>query len=497
MSPMLRLLGVGLPRIGLPGKSLTAFSAHNDGTIQIIMALALPVLLVLTLGAMELSNMLGARHQVQNALDAAVLAAVRADMPSDAERSRIASEFINENLPDSLANRADVTVTITTESEHSTVGKAEIKVDSALAKVLGGGQMKIEGFTRVKAKPHSNLELALVLDTTGSMSGSKLETLKASAHELTQTVMGTNGSKVAVVPFARYVNVGLGNRDLPGLSIPADIPAREECSWTKVKEKTNCRNAPSTCERKTCRKVKATCDRDGVPYDCEKNECRVTSTYSCMKQQCDWIETGAKAKTCKTSKAKEWKGCIGSREYPLNTRAAIDGKPAPGLLDTKCSSPLTRLTESQASVKAAIDALKAEDETYVAPGLLWGWRALQPDGVFGDGANTSTNDKVHKVLVLMTDGKNTISKKDKQAAHAGKSSPDADRITREVCENAKKEGIILYTVAFQIADSNAKKLVAECASDEDKTYFEAVNAEDLQTAFRTISQDLTDLYIAQ
>ena len=60
----------------------------------------------------------------------------------------------------------------------------------------------------------TQLEIALVLDTTGSMSGNKLASLKVAANNLVDQLVTNNDNdnvKLSVVPFAQYVNVGRNN----------------------------------------------------------------------------------------------------------------------------------------------------------------------------------------------------------------------------------------------------------------------------------------------
>jgi hypothetical protein len=188
---------------------------------------------------------------------------------------------------------------------------------------------------------------------------------------------------------------------------------------------------------------------------------------------------------------------VGSREYPLNTQddAARDG--VPGLLDVSCSSPMQRLTDSASQVKSAIRGLTPNDETYVAPGLLWGWRAISHRLPFADGKDPAASDGVQKVIVLMSDGTNTLSKKSGAPEHDDSNVADANKMMEEVCTNIKNDGITIYTVAFQINDPRTRDLMQDCASDEEHFYFDAKNAADLALAFKAIADDLTDVYIAE
>ncbi len=75
-----------------------------------------------------------------------------------------------------------------------------------------------------------------------------------------------------------------------------------------------------------------------------------------------------------------------------------------------------------------------------------------------------------KILVFMTDGANSRSR--------------YDRYTKRTCDQAKRDEIAIYTVAFQAPEAG-KKLLQYCASSSSH-YFDADNAAELLDAFRQI-----------
>ena len=64
-------------------------------------------------------------------------------------------------------------------------------------------------------------------------------------------------------------------------------------------------------------------------------------------------------------------------------------------------------------------------------------------------------------------------------------------MAREMCERMKEEGIVLYTVGFQIPNhSTQRQTLVECATSENH-YFFPYNGDELRAAFRSIGQALT------
>lgn len=95
-------------------------------------------------------------------------------------------------------------------------------------RILGIDQVNVSAQTRVARTVINRAEIAMVLDTTGSMAGSKLSTLQDAAKELIDDSLKANEDsaqplvKIGIVPFAQYVNVGVSRRSASWISVPAD-----------------------------------------------------------------------------------------------------------------------------------------------------------------------------------------------------------------------------------------------------------------------------------
>lgn len=69
------------------------------------------------------------------------------------------------------------------------------------------------------------------------------------------------------------------------------------------------------------------------------------------------------------------------------------------------SKPLKRLTTSLSGLKDYIDTLQPLGSTNIFEGFMWGWRTISPRSVFADGSAESKTD-VGRVIILLTDGEN-------------------------------------------------------------------------------------------
>ena len=192
-----------------------------------------------------------------------------------------------------------------------------------------------------------------------------------------------------------------------------------------------------------------------------------------------------------------WNGCVGSRAYPANiSDADYIANPVPGILNEDCPQPLVPLTDNQVLITTEINNMNADGSTYIASGLSWGLRLLSNGVPFTQGrTNTeiATNNGV-KAIVLLTDGSNT-----RAPDYPDHNSTDvslANQLTGEMCDAAKADNIRIYTIAFEVSDSDTETLLRNCASD-DGGYFDADNPALLQTAFSTIAIDLVQLSLSK
>jgi Mg-chelatase subunit ChlD len=166
--------------------------------------------------------------------------------------------------------------------------------------------------------------------------------------------------------------------------------------------------------------------------------------------------------------------------------------PIPGILNQGCSAPLVRLTNDSAAVKKQIMSMSASGETYIAPGLLWGWRSLSPNAPFADGAVYSPATR--KVIVLMTDGANTHSPN--YPDHEGTNTDAANKLTAELCSSIKKTGIDIYTIAFDVSDVTIKSILQSCATSP-SFYYDATTVSSMQEAFGQIATALAGVRLVQ
>jgi hypothetical protein len=183
------------------------------------------------------------------------------------------------------------------------------------------------------------------------------------------------------------------------------------------------------------------------------------------------------------------------------------GNRHPGLLSVDAAStcrqnPITALTSNKQTVLNAINALTLWGETYIPAGLLWGLNVVSSREPFSEGA-PEEDGSIPKIIVLMTDGVNTRSPSsagylpsNELFVHNSTNRAQADQYTSELCENIKKDGVAVFTVALEVSDPAMISRLRSCASRPELA-FNAQSASQLTNVFGEIAMSLRQLSLGQ
>lgn len=479
---------------------LNAFRKNESGSFATLMSLGMVSMIGVTGLAVDYSRAIQTKAEVFAAADSAALAAART-IGSASERESVARAVFKSNI-DSLKNVASVQVgpeNITREgANYGYRVRASANIKTFFGGMFGLDEVNVSILAEAIGTISSNTEIALVLDTTYSMTGWKIDTLKTAATDLVQSLekLSTKPEqlKFSIVPFSEYVNVGLGNRNKPWLDVPSDYqdPSKTVCREERpVTGRTNCRMVNHPADPGS---PSRTCYNDGVPYSCGGRSPR--AAYS--SEVCDnTYGTPVRKCTIQQGAWHRWHGCVGSRKSPLDTVDGGYGTRIPGLMDTSCGIPLVDLTSNLQSVRSAIKTLKPNGETYIPAGVIWGWRTLSSQSPFEARASSQT-EPVRKYLILMTDGLNTRSAT--YPRHDGRDGGKANALTKEICANIAKDkqsNIQIFSVAFDVKDNATKTMLKDCAANTKGQFFDARNSEQFLAAFSKIGSTIAELRLSK
>lgn len=197
---------------------------HDDsGAVAIIFAITLVVVVMIGGMALDYARGISTRTDIQAAADAAVLAAVRAKSEDGnlglGQLKQIARDYFDRNYGDTI-NIDDFQLVDDGNGAYRIEVATEMQ--TSLLNVGGLADMNLSVSSSAMTSQSGPLELALVLDNTGSMSGNKLTSLKTAAKDLIDTMLtdvGSDQTKIALVPFGMYVNVGEANANASWMSV--------------------------------------------------------------------------------------------------------------------------------------------------------------------------------------------------------------------------------------------------------------------------------------
>lgn len=194
------------------------FACDTHGNIAIISAFVIPLLLLITFGGIDLHRATTVKSNLQDALDAATLAAARSNHTTNAEITTVGLASLRANL----APFSDITLvanqtTFTLNASGAVIANARVNVNVIVANIIlplvgrgTGDSITVAAHSEV-VRASQNVEVALILDTTGSMAGTKIADLKLAAKDLVdivvQPVQTPWYSKVSIVPYSMAVNV--------------------------------------------------------------------------------------------------------------------------------------------------------------------------------------------------------------------------------------------------------------------------------------------------
>ncbi|MEZ5843229.1 MAG: pilus assembly protein [Hyphomicrobiaceae bacterium] len=413
---------------------LARFSDDRSGSVAITFALTSMVVFGIIGGAIDLGRSYAARGQNEQALDSAVLAAGRVlqiQGSDTAQAITTAERFYVEHK--SQFTTSDLTSFAVVDNGTAIRATSDAKIATPFLSILGINEIDVK--TQVKAvlaaggNAGTHIEVAMMLDITGSMGGTKIADLKLAAKDLIDIVVWADQSeytsRVALAPFSEHVNVG---RDY-------------------FRAVTN-RTPSGSGDSRTCVRERSTSDRytDAPP---------ASGNY---------FNAYTSSSTCRPSQ------------------------------------PIMPLTSDKSALKSRIDDFSATGNTAGHLGTQWAWYMLSPrwNGIWPTSSEARAYSDItakgehgqpllQKIAVLMTDG-------EYNTQYSGSASYIQ---ARTICQNMKSEGIIVYTVGFQIAPGGtADTTMRDCATDS-TYYYSAGDGDALRGAFRDIALKIATLRLAE
>jgi hypothetical protein len=423
-------------------------------------------------GAVDLARHARYKAELANAVDSAALALGRKGEDMDEEE---AEEFVQDYVAAfTIADdQFEVDAFDVEKTSNGFIVTAEASMKTMFLP-LGDQASKGHGINSMDVNitaevVHSSnrLELALVLDNTGSMncgavvsgsctgdwsspsSSSRIVALKSAAHTLINTLMkpenDPNLIKIGVVPFEGTVNIGSTYAANPPSWVDWNDQAKAKFNGVNFGKWNFSSNAACTSGA-NCKRVghkwlygKLTAKDSNVkwagcvemraePYDIldttptsatpdtlfvpffwpdeadSNNDDNDNYQNNYLNDKISTSEDPAKAQKDLT---KYTSSSLAWQSSQKDTSFPYESGPNYG-----CPRPITPLTSTKSTIDAAIDDMVAYPAmgTFIPVGLVWGWHVLSPTAPFIEGAKPGDQyyDQTVKAIVLLSDGENSV-----------------------------------------------------------------------------------------
>ena len=307
------------------------FWKDRRGNYAMLTAIVMVPLMGAVALAVDYTELVREKQDTLNALDAAGVATARyiSEGATDPQAITYANNFFNANLSSVDPVNAKLTVLL----PNANTGGGTLKLTADLtyhpyflpvaAYLLGKKSSNIKFSATSEVRLKNTLEVALVLDNSGSMTelgkGSnkvRFDLLKDAAKQLVDQLAGQASQmqqiekpvQFSLVPFAASVNVGSANASASWMDTTGISPIHHEnFDWSTLDKK--------TYPNKYAEKVGDVWYARGTSWDATQKDKPLTrfSLYNLMQR------VSAKSGSNYTyAKLADWSGCVEARPYPYN-----------------------------------------------------------------------------------------------------------------------------------------------------------------------------------
>jgi len=306
------------------------------------------------------------------------------------------------------------------------------------------------------------LDVAFVFDSSGSMDGSKLTSLKDAARDAVDTILPESlvddgNIRIAMITYNDMVNAGDYFEDV----VESDtyfVPGGEPLLYTSEQPGQDCVEVQ-------------------IPFliwTLTRYSCAPPGQHLPLNTTCVYERGGDEAFTAAPPDRDAW-----LQPADVNEDDCPPTQPLP-------------LTNNRFNLHAYIDSLTADGGTAGHQGVAWGWYLIDPDWddvwpTLSEPLPYNEPDST-KVIILMTDGAfNSAYFYDQ-----GSSDEQARSICNQIHSNEK---IVVFGVAFQ-APTEGEAVLEYCAT-KSENFFAASSAQELEDAYQSIATAISDLRISR
>ncbi|MHA6296896.1 TadE/TadG family type IV pilus assembly protein [Devosia sp. CAU 1758] len=433
------------------------FLRDRDGNVAIIVALLIMPMLVLAGGATDIARYEAHRAQLQDGIDRAVLAAASLSQTVPVETT-VADYLKTLAFVDDVVLDYDYAISINTRIIKVT---ASYEMPTGFLPLINITDLPII-VTATAQERRSNLEISLILDVSGSMrfgSPMKIGLLRPAAKQFIDAMLtpaNAPTTSISIVPYAGSVNVGS--------VVMNGIGVQRQHSYSSCMEFATTDYAANV---------------GLIPFHQRTQVPHFTQNHA-------------------------------------NTNE-------PGLDWGYCPSEVTAISyisNDPTALKNKIDNMRMADGTGTGIAMKWGMLLLEPaaqpfvaqaaglgmvPAQFANRPSQFDDPNTIKIVVLMTDGDIQPQMRPNQYAYPRNpeggggnyqwyNAGTANTHLQSVCSRAKNNGVIVFTIGFQVSNTGRSQMQS-CASSASHYY--DVSGLDIAGAFNSIATAIQKVKLTQ
>jgi Flp pilus assembly protein TadG len=435
------------------------FGADRRGNMGVAFAAVSSVLLLSAGFALNTGQLFLVKSNLSNALDAAVTSTARelttGKIPIADAKERVET-FLKANGARGFAQEERVVLdSVVVDTVAKTVeAKASVLVDVAFPLFGTSDQQRVSSLSAA-AYSDKKIEVAMMLDITGSMAGQKIKDLKVAADIAVDAFLAGESPenpriRLAIVPYASAVNTG-------PLAHTVFVEARGSSG------------------------------KDDIAPGLDKPLSVGTAPDSCATER-------------KDASGKQDFSDASPSKARVNRDDRLTACPAPGLVP---------LTADADKLHDLIDSFRDGGVTAGHIGIQWtryllspNWKSVLEDAAKGSGPAEYNDRKTAKIAILMTDGEfNTayagVPRRERTEVYQA---PRSQAAAEELCRRMKTDGIQVFTIGFMLTEAGAKRTLANCASPDTSSirhHYQVATGAELTAAFKEIAANTERLLITR
>lgn len=452
---------------------MSRFRQDQDGAMSYVAVAGALVMMVFGGIGIDMIHAELKRTKLQNTLDRAVLAA--ADMQNTQDPNFTVEDYMRAmGMSDALTS-----VSLDESLTHRTVtADGYLTMPSNFMELIGVSSLQAAGLAQAQ-ESRNKVEVSLVVDISGSMgSNNKLLNLQNAAGEFFDTLLTADNQdlvSISLVPYSEHVNVG------PAISGNLNVDWRHNYS--------HCLELPDSVFNST--------------------QLNTAITYEQVQH------------------------------YQWNYFGYND------VQDTICPQysyeRVTAFSQDPEALKTQVNSLQPRAGTAIFAGMKWGTSLLDPsaqglnsslvatgnsDPAFAARPAAYSDTDTIKTVVLMTDGQHDFSMRINPQAYDSAAEVDiwannnfwyymqynvpsyqwgnyyyeryntntGDALLYSICDAAKAQGIVIWTIGFEVHDHGAN-VMQNCATSP--SHFFRVEGTEISDAFSAIARTINQLRLTQ